>query len=90
MAHHEGGRTLDRVVEPLTTMDLQALVESHSDELASTPGIIDWGVGLGSDSRPVVQIFTTSHPGESVMLRLGRWFGDQIEVIDFGSPAEAQ
>lgn len=77
------------MVAQLTIAELQTLLENKSDELASIPGVVDWGVGLSSESRPLVQIFTSTNLDRSVGQRLDRWFRGQMEVVGVDGPAQA-
>ncbi len=83
-------RTLDRVVQRLTIAELGTLLENKNDELASIPGIVDWGVGLSPEWKSVVQIFISTDLDVSATERLDRWFHGQIEFVEVEPPAEAQ
>lgn len=71
------------------TEALRGQLEEHSDLLSRLPEVVGWGVGLGSDGDPSVQVCFVARPSDGVIRQLDRVF-DRFEVVIQSSPADAQ
>jgi hypothetical protein len=56
--------------------------------LAAFPEVVGWGVGLGADGQPIIQLFVSAAPSDDRVAELARLF-DRFEVVVQSRPAEA-
>jgi hypothetical protein len=56
--------------------------------LAALPGLVGWGVGVGADGHPTIQLFVSVPPSDDVAAEVGQLF-DRFEFIGQSGPAEA-
>jgi len=75
-------------VAKTTVEQLQSVLTERHDRLAALPDVVGWGVGLGADGHPVVQVFVSGPPSDDLGAELGRLF-DRFEVVVQSRPAEA-
>jgi hypothetical protein len=67
---------------------LQSALAERSDQLAALPGVLGWGVGLGADGQPTIQLFVSAPPSDDLVVAVGRLF-DRVEFTVQTGPAEA-
>jgi hypothetical protein len=77
------------LVAEVTVDQLRSVLAERRDQLAALPGVVGWGVGVGVDGQPTIQLFVTAPPADELDAELGRLF-DRFEVIVQSGPAEAQ
>lgn len=80
-------RTLGQVAE-FTTAALRTLLDEQGEFLRPLPGVVGWGVGLGSDGDPTIQVFFSAPPPDPVARQLPQLF-DRFEVVIQSRPADA-
>ena len=71
-----------------TVDQLQAVLTERRDRLAALPEVVGWGVGLGADGDPTIQVFVSGPPSDDVVTELGRLL-DRFEFSVQIGPAEA-
>jgi hypothetical protein len=76
------------VVAGVTVDQLQAVLTERGDRLAALPDVVGWGVGVGADGDPTIQLFVTGPPSDDLAAELGRLL-DRFEFIVQHGPAEA-
>lgn len=67
---------------------LQSMLSERHHRLAALPDVIGWGVGLGTDGHPIVQVFVSVTPTDKLVAELGRLL-DRFDIIVQSHPAEA-
>ena len=72
----------------VTVDQLQAVLTERHDRLAALPEVAGWGVGLGTDGDPTIQLFVSGPPSDDLVAELGRLL-DRFEFIVQIGPAEA-
>jgi hypothetical protein len=76
------------LVAGVTVEQLRSALSERRDRLAVLPGVLGWGVGVGSDGEPTIQLFVSGPPSNDVVAELGRLF-ERFEFIVQSGPAEA-
>jgi hypothetical protein len=76
------------LVASVTVDQLQSVLTERRDWLAALPGLIGWGVGVGADGHPTIQLFVSGPPSDDLVAELGRLL-DRFEFIVQDGPAEA-
>jgi hypothetical protein len=71
-----------------TVAQLQAVLSESEDRLAALAGVVGWGVGVGADGDPTIQLFVSVPPSDEVVAEIGQLF-DRFELILQAGPAEA-
>jgi hypothetical protein len=75
-------------VAEVTVEQLQSVLLERHDRLAALADVVGWGVGLGADGQPIVQLFVSAPPSDGLVAELGGLF-DRFEVVVQSRPAEA-
>jgi hypothetical protein len=75
-------------VAEVTIEQLQSVLTERHDRLAALPEVVGWGVGLGADGQPIIQLFVSAAPSDDRVAELARLF-DRFEVVVQSRPAEA-
>jgi hypothetical protein len=75
-------------VAEVTIEQLQSVLTERHDRLAAFPEVVGWGVGLGADGQPIIQLFVSAAPSDDRVAELARLF-DRFEVVVQSRPAEA-
>jgi hypothetical protein len=75
-------------VAKVTVEQLQSVLTERHDRLAELPDVVGWGVGLGADGQPIIQLFVSATPSDGLVAELGRLF-DRSEIVVQSHPAEA-
>jgi hypothetical protein len=68
---------------------LQSVLAARHDRLVALPDVVGWGVGLGADGDPIVQVFVSAPPSDYLASELGRLF-DRFEILVEARLPEAQ
>ena len=68
--------------------ELQAVLTERRGRLAALPGVVGWGVGVGADGDPTIQLFVSGPVSDGVVAEVGRLL-DRFEFILQRGPAEA-
>jgi hypothetical protein len=71
-----------------TVEQLQAVLNEHRGRLAELPDVVGWGVGLGVDGHPIVQVFVSAPLPDDVAAEFRQLFG-RFDVVAQSRPAEA-
>jgi hypothetical protein len=75
-------------VAGVTVDELQAVLREWRGRLAALPGVLGWGVGVGTDGDPTIQLFVSGPPSDGLVAEVGRLF-DRFEFVVQVGPAEA-
>lgn len=67
---------------------LQSMLSERHHRLAALPDVVGWGVGLGTDGHPIVQVFVSVTPTDKLVAELGRLL-DRFDIVVQSHPAEA-
>jgi hypothetical protein len=67
---------------------LQSMLSERHHRLAALPDVVGWGVGLGTDGHPIVQVFVSAPPTDKLVAELGRVL-DRFDIVVQSRPAEA-
>jgi hypothetical protein len=76
------------LVAGVTVDQLRSVLSERRDRLAALPGVVGWGVGVGADGHPTIQLFVSVPPSDDLVAELGRLF-ERFEFIVQSGPAEA-
>jgi hypothetical protein len=76
------------LVAGVTVDELQAVLTERRGRLAALPGVVGWGVGIGADGDPTIQLFVSGPPSDGLVAEVGRLL-DRFEFILQCGPAEA-
>ena len=71
-----------------TVEQLQSALAERHDQLTALADVVGWGVGLGANGHPIVDVFVSAPPSEHLVAELGRLF-DEFEVVVQSGPADA-
>ena len=72
----------------VTVEQLQSVLTERHDRLAALPDVVGWGVGLGADGQPIIQLFVSAAPSDALVAEFDRLL-DRFEVVVQSRPAEA-
>jgi hypothetical protein len=75
-------------VAETTAEQLQSVLAERHDQLTALPEVVGWGVGLGANGHPIVDVFVSAPPSEHLVTALGQLF-DEFEVVVQSGPANA-
>jgi hypothetical protein len=75
-------------VGDLTVDQLQSMLSERHGRLTALPEVVGWGVGVGEDGHPTIQLFVSAPPSDALVAELGRLF-DRFEFMVQAGPAEA-
>jgi hypothetical protein len=75
-------------VAEVTVEQLQSVLTGRHDRLVALPGVVGWGVGVGADGQPIIQLFVSVAPSDDLVAEFGGLF-DRFEVVVQSRPAEA-
>jgi hypothetical protein len=75
-------------VAGVTVDQLQSMLTERRDRLAALPEVVGWGVGVGADGHPTIQLFVSVPPTDDLVAEIGQLF-DRFEFIVQSGPAEA-
>jgi hypothetical protein len=67
---------------------LQSMLSERHQWLAALPDVVGWGVGVGTDGHPIVQVFVSVTPTDELVAELGRVL-DRFDIVVQSHPAEA-
>jgi hypothetical protein len=76
------------LVAGVTVDELQAVLTESRGRLAALPGVLGWGVGVGADGDPTIQLFVSGPPSDALLAEVGRLL-DRFEFILQSGHAEA-
>jgi hypothetical protein len=76
------------VVADPTVEQLQSVLTDRHDRLAALPEVLGWGVGVGADGQPIIQLFVSAAPSDDLVAEFGGLF-DRFEVVVQSRRAEA-